>query len=120
MAAPKQKKMISFENLDKKLQEVLKEKYPNGFAGHTQRIDTPKETLNVVTLETKDTIYMVKIKLTDKKRRDDDDDEDEMSDLGIPEVAMDGDKDEFNDDDDGDDSYGDEPVDEGDDDEEED
>lgn len=116
----KAKKMISFENLDKKLQQVLLEKYPNGFNGHTQRIDTPKETLNVVTLETKDTIYMVKIKLQDKKRREDDEEEEEVADLGIPEVAgMDDDKDEFNDNEE-EDNYGDEPVEEGGDDDDED
>ena len=107
----KQRKMISFENLEPKLQEVLKEKYPNGFVGHTQRIETPKETVNVVQFETKDTIYMVKVKLTEKKRKDDDDDDDESE--MIPEVVpgLDGDKDEFGQEEE-DDSYGDEPVEE--------
>lgn len=116
----KARKMISFENLDPKLQEVLKEKYPNGFMGHTQRIETPKETVNVVQFETKDTIYMVKVKLQEKKRRDDDDDDDD-ADLGIPDVVpgLDGEKDEFGDDEE-EDSYGDEPVDEGGDDDDED
>jgi len=108
----KSRKMISFENLEPKLQEILKEKYPNGFTGHTQRIDTPKETVNVVHFETKDTIYMVKVKLHDKKRREDDDDEEDVPDLGIPEVALDGDKDEFGDEEE-EDNYGDEPVEEG-------
>lgn len=115
----KARKMISFENLEPKLQEVLKEKYPNGFVGHTQRIETPKETVNVVQFETKDTIYMVKVKLQEKKRKDDDDDDDDV-DL-IPDVVpgLDDDKDEFGDDEE-EDSYGDEPIDEGGDDDDED
>jgi hypothetical protein len=115
----KQRKMISFENLEPKLQEVLKEKYPNGFVGHTQRIETPKETVNVVQFEPKDTIYMVKVKLQEKKRKDDDDD-DEEADL-IPDVApgLDDDKDEFGDEEE-EDGYGDEPVDEASEDEDED
>lgn len=122
MAAPKLRKMISFENLDPKLQEVLKEKYPNGFLGHTTRIETPKETVNVVNLETKDTIYMVKVKLVDKKRKADDDDDDDNDGVDlIPDSGpgMDGDKDEFGDDEE-EDNYGDEPVEEGSDDDDDD
>lgn len=117
----KQRKMISLENLAPELQDLLKSKYPNGFAGHTTKIDTPKETVNVVNLETSDTIYLVKVKLDVKKSKhidDDDDDDDDSFDIG---EGIGGDKDDFgSDDDDDDDSYDDAPEDDGGDDDDED
>lgn len=120
--------MISFENLPSELQEMLKKKYPNGFAGHTQRIDTPKESLNVVNLETPDVFYMVKVRVVDKKGKNVDDDDDENfadDEFSVPDTGEDGleeDKSEFGNDEE-EDNYGDKPEDEpaeGDDDDEDD
>lgn len=109
----KQRKMISLENLAPELQDLLKSKYPNGFLGHTTKIDTPKETVNVVNLETSDTVYLVKVKLDIKKSKhvDDDDDDDDF----VPEEGGIGsEKDEFDSDDsDDDDSYDDKADDDG-------
>lgn len=112
----KLRKIISFENLSPELQQLLKEKYPNGFAGHTQRIETPKkETLSVIRLETSDAILMVKVKVEEKKARAiDDDDDDAPTDDFVTADAPDIDdaKDEFGSDDEEDDDYGDEPIEE--------
>jgi hypothetical protein len=115
----KQRKIISFENLSPELQQLLKDKYPNGFAGHTQRIETPKkESLNVIRLETADAILMVKVKVEEKKARPLDDDEDDVAEDFVPDTpAIDDAKDEFGNDDEEEDDYGDEPIDEDDDDE---
>lgn len=124
----KQKKMISFENLPVEIQEMMKKKYPNGFNGHTHRVETPKETFNVVNFETSDAFYMVKVKLVDKKSKAADDDDDESfadDEFSVPDAGgtgLDEDKDEFGNDEE-EDNYGDKPedaADDGDDDDDED
>jgi hypothetical protein len=83
----KAKKIISFENLPANLQAELKKKYPNGYAGHVQKLATPKETFNVVPLETADALYMVKVKYVEKKSKSMDDDDDEFfgdDDFSVP------------------------------------
>lgn len=109
----KQKKIISHENLDAKVLDMFNKKYPNGYAGFIQNIPSPKgEMLHVVSLETEDAIYLVKVKVQAKKTRDEDDDEffgDEIPEAGD---GFDGDKDEFNGNDDEEDNYGDGPAEE--------
>ena len=98
----KQRKIISFENLSPELRKDLIKAFPNGFAGKTEKIVTPKETLTVVRFETKDAIYMVKVKLSEKKSVDDDDDDDfGGDDFGVPD-AVGGKDDSFDSDDDDD------------------
>lgn len=108
----KKKSIISYEKLSPKLQEALRKRYPAGYAGHIQKIATPKETFTVVPLETEDSIYMVKVKYVEKKSKsvDDEDDEffadDEFG--GVPDTAatgFDGEKDEFGSDDDEEEEY---------------
>ncbi len=100
----KAKKIISFENLPANLQAELKKKYPNGYAGHVQKLATPKETFNVVPLETADALYMVKVKYVEKNSKSMDDDDDEFfgdDDFSVPDTGggFDGEKDEFGSDD---------------------
>lgn len=106
----KKKSIISYENLSPELQKALKKAYPNGFAGHVEKLPTPKETFNVVKLETSEAIYMVKIKLTDKKSKSMDDDDDEYfegDDFSVPDAGggFDGEKDDFDSDDDEEEEY---------------
>ena len=110
----KQKRIISHENLDPKILELFNKKYPNGYQGFIQNIPSPKgEMLHVVSLETEDSIYLVKVKVqANKKNRDEDDDEffgDEIPEAGD---GFDGDKDEFGGNDDEEDNYGDGPAEE--------
>ena len=109
----KKKKIISYENLEPGLQDALRKKYPSGYAAHVQKLQTPKETFTVVPLETKDALYMVKVKVTDKKSKSVDDEDDEFfeDDFSVPDTAASGfdtEKDEFADDEE-DDNYGDKP-----------
>lgn len=118
----KKKSIISYEKLSPELQKALKAAYPNGYAGHIQKLQTPKESITVVSLETKDAIYMVKVKLNEKKSKavDDDDEEDFASDeFNVPDTAggFDGEKDEFGTDDEEEEEYDKPEVDEADDDE---
>jgi hypothetical protein len=120
----KLKRIISHENLDDKILDMFNKKYPNGYGGFIQNIPSPKgEMLHVVPLETEDSIYLVKVKVqaNGKKGRDEDDDEffgDEIPEAGD---GFDGDKDEFNANEDEEDNYGDGPAEEmGEEDEEED
>lgn len=119
----KKKSIISYEKLSPELQKALKAAYPNGFAGHVQKLQTPKETFNVVNLETKDAIYMVKVKVQEKKSKsveDDDDDDFTPDDFNVPDTGggFDGEKDEFGSDDEEEEEYDKPDVDEGDDDDE--
>ena len=59
--------MVSFENMSEELAAVFNEKYPKGFSDYlpdrvkyTKPDGTP---FNAVTIETPDSIYLVKIKL---------------------------------------------------------
>ena len=122
----KLKRIISHENLDAKILDMFNKKYPNGYAGFIQNIPSPKgEMLHVVPLETEDSIYLVKVKVqaggSNKKSREEDDDEffgDEIPEAGD---GFDGDKDEFNANEEEEDNYGDGPAeDSGDDDDDED
>ncbi len=115
----KKRKIISFENLSPELQEAMRKRYPSGFHGHTQRIDTPKETLTVVSFETDDSIYMVKVKLTDKKSKAVDEEDEEFfgdDEFSVPDSSASGgfekEKEEFGDEDE-DDDYGDKPDEDG-------
>ena len=119
----KKRRIISYENLEPKVQELLHKKFPAGFVGHVQKIQSPKgETLNVVQLETADSIFMVKVKLNMPKKAKSDDDDDEFFGDEVPEAGdgFDTDKEEFGAGDDEEDSYGDGPAEEYDDDDKED
>jgi hypothetical protein len=111
----KKKKIISYENLDPQLQVALRKKYPAGYAGHVQKLQTPKETFTVVPLETKDALYMVKVKYVEKKAKSVDDEEEEFfgdDEFTVPDAGgstgFDGEKDEFGDEEE-EDNYGDKP-----------
>lgn len=117
----KKKRIISQENLEPKILEMFQKKYPNGYTGFVQNILSPKgETLHVVPLETEDSIFLVKVKITLKKSREDDDDDDFGDDIPESGDGLDGDKDEFGGNDDEEDNYGDKPEEPGDDDDDDD
>lgn len=107
----KKRSIISYEKLSPELQAALRKQYPAGYAGHTQKIATPKETFTVVPLDTKDAIYLVKVKFVEKKAKSVDDEEDEGfgdDEFSVPDTAATGfdvEKDEFGADDDTEDEY---------------
>lgn len=117
----KKKRIISLENLEPKVLELFSKKYPAGYAGFVQNITSPKgESLHVVPLETEDSMFLVKVKISGKKSREEDDD-DFVSDE-VPEAGdgFDGDKDEFSGNDEEEDNYGDGPAEEADEEDDED
>ena len=58
----------SYEKLNQKLKNLLEERYPNGFVGHTLRLtNSDKEPYFGVPLETEDTYYIVKVNLNNPK-----------------------------------------------------
>jgi hypothetical protein len=120
----KKKRIISLENLEPKIKDALMKKYPSGFDPFIQKIQGIKgEELTVVTLETDDSIFMVKVKANLKKaaREDDDDDDDDEAADDIPETSESfGDDDEFGKDEEDDSGFKDEPVEEYDDDDDDD
>ncbi|MBX7093882.1 MAG: hypothetical protein K1X56_04100 [Flavobacteriales bacterium] len=118
----KKKSIISYEKLSPEMQQELKKKYPAGYAGHVQKIVTPKETLTVVTLETAEAIYLVKVKFVEKKSKSVDDEDEEFfgdDDFSVPDTGggFEGDKGEFGADDDDEEEYDKPDADGGDDDE---
>ncbi len=63
MAEPKRKFIKSYEKIDDKLREALKEAYPNGFADQIKTFDAVGGGfMTGVTLETEDAIYIIKFK----------------------------------------------------------
>ena len=93
---PKKRVVTSLEKLTPELLEALKARYPYGFTDHMIRIDKPTgEFFYAVTLETEDTIYLVKVnvKIDTKTEEelekdifaDDDGDDDEIK--GAEEIA---------------------------------
>jgi hypothetical protein len=65
MAVAKKRVIKSLENLTEDLRELLKDQYPNGYDGNITRImNAKKEPIFVFSLETKDSIYLVKVPAT--------------------------------------------------------
>ena len=56
--------IVSYNNLDDKLKELFKERYPDGYRDHLQKTIKPNgEPIFVAPLETEDTMYMVKFEV---------------------------------------------------------
>lgn len=54
--------IVSYKNLTPELLELLKQTYPEGYKDYIQRFEKPNgETIFVVSIETEDTCYMVKM-----------------------------------------------------------
>jgi hypothetical protein len=93
----KLRKVVSYENMSAELLQAFKDKYPKGYAdymGDLFKIDKPDGTFfYAVTLETLDSIYLVKIKVKiddyeeAEKDLDDEDDNIEEGDVGFPDEA---------------------------------
>ncbi len=75
------KKIIkSYENLSQELKDLLKEKYPYGYANKLIRLTNAKgETYFAVPLEAEDGSYLVKVPLEKPKKKSNNDDEDIFS-----------------------------------------
>lgn len=53
--------IVSYNNLDDKLKELFKEKYPDGYRDYLQRTEKPNgDIIFCAPMETEDTMYMVK------------------------------------------------------------
>ena len=63
----KKRHVVSFENMSEELAAIFNEKYPRGFSDYLQdlvKYTKPDGTpFNAVTIETPDSIYLVKIKV---------------------------------------------------------
>jgi hypothetical protein len=65
MAVTKKRVIKSLENLSEDLRDLLKEQYPNGYEASITRITNAKrEPIFVFPLETKDSVYLVKVPAT--------------------------------------------------------
>jgi hypothetical protein len=65
MAVTKKRVIKSLENLSDDLRDLLKEQYPNGYEASITRITNAKrEPIFVFPLETKDSVYLVKVPAT--------------------------------------------------------
>lgn len=90
---------IKFENLTPELQEIFKEKYPKGYSDYMAdlfKVDKPDGSFfYAVSLETDDSVYLVKmnVKIDDyddaEKDLFDEEDSDEPTDDSFPEEATD-------------------------------
>ena len=65
MAVTKKRVIKSLENLSEDLRDLLKEQHPNGYEASITRITNAKrEPIFVFPLETKDSVYLVKVPAT--------------------------------------------------------
>lgn len=95
----KRRVAVKFENLTPELQEVFKEKYPKGYTDYMVdlfKVDKPDGTyFYAVSLETDDSIYLVKMNVRVDDYEDaekdlfDDDDSDEPTEDSFPDDATD-------------------------------
>lgn len=115
----KKRLIVSYKNLTPEVLKAINEKYPDGFSDHLIKINkNDKEFFYSISLETVDTIYLIKVDVEVRKESNsDDDDDDSFEDIETtPVVGNDEDFDNGDVEDDQDDEYPDKPVDDFDDD----
>jgi lipopolysaccharide export LptBFGC system permease protein LptF len=72
MAKTKKKLIINYENLPPAVVEALNNKYPDGLENHVIRVDKGNgDFFYGVTIDTKDTSYLVKVNVTVDSNIDD-------------------------------------------------
>lgn len=107
MAVTKKRVIKSLENLSEDLRDLLKEQYPNGYEASITRITNAKrEPIFVFPLETKDSVYLVKVPATknsdggydvesSEKQEFEGDDDDARTPAGADDFDNSGDADDF-------------------------